>query len=79
MDKTNICLCEKLKLNEWKNTTDVINWFKKIDEKHRHTFTIFDIKDSYSSITETLLKNAIQFAAEYTDIDKNNLEVVFHT
>ena len=28
LDKTNIFSFEKLKLNEWKNTTDVINWFK---------------------------------------------------
>ena len=33
LDKINICLCEKLKFNEWENTTDVINWFEKIDEK----------------------------------------------
>ena len=78
LDKTNICLCEKLKPNEWKNTTAVINWFEKIDEKHLHTFTIFDIKDFYPSIRETLLKNAIQFAAEHTDINKNNFEVIFH-
>ena len=45
LDKMNICLCEKLKLNEWKNTTHVINWFKKIEEKHLHTFTLFEIKD----------------------------------
>ena len=25
LDKINICLCEKLKLNEWKNTTDINN------------------------------------------------------
>ena len=66
LDKINICLCEKLKLNEWKNTTGVINWFKKFDEKHLHTFTIFDIKDFYPSIKETLLKNTLQFAAEHT-------------
>ena len=64
LDKFNICLCEKLKLNEWKNTTDVINWFEKIDEKHLHTFTIFSTKDFYPPIKETLLKNAVQFAAE---------------
>ena len=77
LDKINICLCEKLKLNEWKTTTEV-NWFEKIDEKHLHTFTIFDIKDFYPSIKETLLKNAIQFAAEHTDINKNDFEVIFH-
>ena len=79
MDKINICLCEKLQLKEWENTTDVINWFEKIDEKHLHTFTIFEIKDFYLSIKETLLKNAIQFAAEDTNISKNDFEVIFHT
>ena len=78
LDKINICLYEKLKLNEWKNTADVINWFEKVDEKHLHTFTMFDIKDFYSSIKETLLKNAIQFDAEHTDISKNDFEVIFH-
>ena len=29
-DKIIICLWEKLKVNEWKNTTDDINWFEKI-------------------------------------------------
>ena len=69
-------LREKLKLSEWKNTTDVINWFEKIDKKHLHTFTIFDIKDFYPSMKETLLKNAMPFAAEYTDINKNDFEVM---
>ena len=66
------------KLNEWNNTTDVINWFKKIDKKNLQTFTIFDIKDFYPSIKETLLKNAIQFASEHTDINKNDFEVTVH-
>ena len=43
LDKINIFSCEKLQLNEWKNTTDVINWFEKIDEKHPHTFDIKDL------------------------------------
>ena len=50
LDKINICLCENLQLNRWRNTTVVINWFEKIDEKHLHTFTIFNIKDLYPSI-----------------------------
>ena len=81
LDKINICFCEKLKLNEWKNTIDVDNWFEKTDEKHLHTFAIFDIfdvKDFYPSIKETSLKNAIQFAVDYTDIKKINFKVMLH-
>ena len=32
----------------------------------------------YPSIKETLLKNAIQFAVEHTDINDNDFEVIFH-
>ena len=53
-------------------------WLNKIDKKHLHAFTIFNIKDFYPSIKEILLKNAIQFAAEHTNINKNGFEVIFH-
>ena len=78
LDKINICLCKKLKLNKWKSTTYVVNCFEKIDEKHLHTFTINDIKDFYPSIKETLLKNALQFDAKNLDINRNDFEVIFH-
>ena len=41
-------------------------------------FIVFDIKDFYRSIKETLLKNAIQFAAEHTHINKNDFEAMFY-
>ena len=69
---------KKLKLNEWRNAAGADNWFKKIDEKRLHTFTIFDIKNFCSSMKEKLLENAIQFAAEHTDINKNDFKVIFH-
>ena len=47
LDKTNIWLCEALKLYEWKNTTDIINWFEEIGEKHLHIFTILNINDFF--------------------------------
>ena len=58
-------------------TTDVTNWFEKIDEKHLHTFTILDRKNFYPSTKETLLKNPIQFAAKHTDINTNDFELMF--
>ena len=36
------------------------------------------MKDFYPSITETLLKNMIQFAEEHKKISKNDFEVMFH-
>ena len=74
LDKIKIGLCEKLKQNESKNTTDVINWFEELDEKHLHTFTIFNIKGFYSSIKEISLEKAVQFAAEHTVLTWANLK-----
>ena len=77
MDKIIFCLCEKLKLSEWKNTTEVINWFENIDEKHLHTFTIFDMRLVPVS-KRNFIEKRQQFAAEHTDINKNNFEIMFH-
>ena len=62
LDKIHNCFCKKLKCGELKNTIDVINWSVKIDKKHLHTFTIFEIKEFYPSVKETLLKNTIEFS-----------------
>ena len=43
-----------------------------------HEFLQLDIKEFYPSIKETLLNEAIQFAKEYVNITRNNVEVIFH-
>ena len=42
-------------LNQWINTTEVINWFKSIKRKEKHTFTCFDVCEVYPSITKELV------------------------
>ena len=59
--------------------TDVINWFRKIDEKHLQTFNILDIKDFYPSIKETLLKNALQFARTILKYISYTKVLLFHS
>ena len=51
-------LRQKLNMNQWKNRTAVIDWFKNINYKRMHKFAIFDIdiKDFYLSMKESLLK-----------------------
>ena len=46
LDRINKELKEKLKVNQWKSSKDVvINWFSSINNKNSHTFTVFDIKE----------------------------------
>ena len=52
LDNINKELRTILQLNQWKNTKDVISWFKEIPNKSRCKFVVFDVKDSYSSIKE---------------------------
>ena len=45
LDKINANLRISLHLNQWKNTQEVINWFK--DSKQHYKFIMFDIKDFF--------------------------------
>ena len=72
LDQINSKLCEILKLNEWKNTASLINWFKKIESKNSHKFLMFDIKDFYHSIKEGLLNEALEFAFRTQKIEKQS-------
>ena len=55
-------LRHKFDLNQWENTEDVVDWFKSINEKQICKCVIFDIKDFYPSIKESLLKQSLDFA-----------------
>ena len=46
-DNINKRLCTSLNINQWKNTASVIEWFKRIDQKHLYKFIMFDKKDFY--------------------------------
>ena len=45
LENINEELRNKLQLQQWNNTVAVINWFKKIVNKNKYKFMIFDIKD----------------------------------
>ena len=79
LDKISNQLRDSLRLNQWKDTSEVIEWFLKIPDKNKYKFTIFDIKDFYPSISEKLLTNALNFAKEITDISREDIQVMYHT
>ena len=49
-DKINHRLRESLRINQWKDTSEVMEWFLKIPDKNRYKFAIFEIKDFYLSL-----------------------------
>ena len=62
LDRINKELKEITKVNQWKDTAEVLKWFSNIEEKSKHKFIVFDIKDFYPSISKTLLNKALKFA-----------------
>ena len=79
LDKTNNVLKTKLGINQWKNTAEVIEWFKAIPNKKQHKFVVFDVKDFYPSISKKLLSDAILFAKSITDVSKEEEKIIQHS
>ena len=78
LDNINKRLCTSLNINQWKNTESVIEWFKRIEQKHLYKFIMFDIKDFYPSIQEELLNKGLRFTQEYIDITSKDREIIYH-
>ena len=68
LEKVNTNLVNSLKVNQWKDTDDVINWFNAIKDKSQCCFVQLDIAEFYPSITESILDTAISFAKQHTKI-----------
>ena len=62
----------------WKNTKSVLDWFEGLDNKVERTFICFDIVNYYPSITKDLLRQALEFAAQHTNIDANEVNIIMH-
>ena len=63
-------------LNQWKNTTSVIHWFKNLKNKNQLKFIQFDICEFYPSITEELLDQALDFASDFVAISEGDIRTI---
>ena len=77
IDRINHQLRDSLRINQWKDTSEVTECFTKIPDKNRYTCAIFDIKDFSSSISEKLLTNVLNFAKETTDVSREDLQIMY--
>ena len=72
LQKVNTNIKTQKQLNQWTCSQDTIEWFKKIQNKSKHTFTVFDIEEFYPSITKELLKKSINFAKQLQKLKTMN-------
>ena len=78
LDRINNSIANKYDLNQWKNTSAVINWFRSIDNKHNSSFICFDIEEFYPSISLDLLNKALDFASDYDNITADEKKIIIH-
>ena len=71
-------MCTSLNTYQWKNKASVIEWFKRIQQKHLYKFFMLDIKDFYPSIKGEVLSKGLRFAQEYIDITSKDTEIIYH-
>ena len=68
-------LKNKLKVNQWINTNDVLEWFNKLNNKRLLSFIMFDVVEFYPSITEKLFNDALDFASTHIHIPAIDREI----
>ena len=65
-----------INVNEWRNTQEVISWFKGNKNNEKNSWTKFDIVEFYPSILKDLLTNVINFASTITSIDEKVIDTI---
>ena len=78
IERINTSIRNLIKVNQWKDTREVIEWFKNITNKQKHKFIVFDIKDFYPTITKDLLTKCLKFAEEKVQIFNDDKEFIYH-
>ena len=79
LDNINKYIIEHTKVNQWKSSASVIEWFKAIKNKQKCTFIVFDIESFYPSISSDLFNKALKFAKEIIPIADRDLKIMMHS
>ena len=76
LDRVNNTILEKNKINQWKNTSSFIEWYRNIKRKDQCSFVVFVIASFYPSFSTKLFDEAISFAKLYYDFTSDELEII---
>ena len=77
LDRINSEVQTATKVNQWKNTTAVINWFNKTETKQNSTFITFDVVNFYPSINRDLMDKAVAYAKKFTTITPSEIDIIY--
>ena len=66
-------------VNQWKNTSSVLQWFERLTNKSDLAFICFDVVEFYPSISEDLLNRALDFASEHLNISASERQTIINS
>ena len=78
LEKINQRLVAATNVNQWKNTSSVLKWYKSLPNKRDSAFISFDVVEFYPSITGELLIRALDFASNYVTISAEDRHIIIH-
>ena len=67
-----------IKVNQWKDTSKVIQWYKNIRNRQNHNLILLDIKDFYPTITKGLLTKCLKLGEEKVQISDDDKKIKHH-
>ena len=76
LEVINSTIKAKTNLNQWKNTSSVIAWFKALKNKKKLKFIQFDVEAFYPSISKELLIKALTWAKQFLKISDQEIEII---
>ena len=79
LDTINKNVVRSTEINQWKNTSNVLDWYANYTDKNKASFVQFDIENFYPSITSDLLYNSIQFRKEVTTVSDNDIHIIIQS
>ena len=74
LDKINQQIQLTTKVNQWKDTSSVIEWFNNFESRER--LFVFDTGSFYPSIRENLFIKTIHFAKQMTEISTEDISLI---
>ena len=78
IERINNGIRDKISVNQWTSSPQVLDWFDNKAEKENKTFLIFDVVDFYPSISEKLLKKTLTWAKQQTEIKNIESDTIMH-
>ena len=68
-----------IKVNQWKNTSSIFEWFKNIDRKETCLFSKFDTESFYHSISVRIINKATDSRKKFVFFSNDDIFIIIKT